>query len=130
MAVLIWVGKAFISCKQTMSAASEANHFSKPWRLQDLKPFTFQLTTRILAMRSFSRTKPTCIIEFEPGVLWPVVLDHSLRMTDTNPKPKFFNLTLPELTEAIKAHGHPGFRAQQLYRWVHALGLTDFEQMT
>ncbi len=45
-------------------------------------------------------------------------------------KPKFFNMTLPELTEAIKAHGHPGFRAQQLYRWVHALGLTDFEKMT
>jgi 23S rRNA (adenine2503-C2)-methyltransferase len=52
-------------------------------------------------------------------------------MTETPiSKPKFFSLTLPELTEAIKAHGHPGFRAQQLYRWVHALGLTDFEQMT
>ena len=45
-------------------------------------------------------------------------------------KPKFFNHTLPELTQAIKAHGKEGFRAQQLYRWVHAEGVQDFDQMT
>jgi 23S rRNA (adenine2503-C2)-methyltransferase len=43
---------------------------------------------------------------------------------------KFFNLTLDELTTAIKGQGKEGFRAQQLYRWMHALGQTDFEQMT
>jgi 23S rRNA (adenine2503-C2)-methyltransferase len=45
-------------------------------------------------------------------------------------RPKFFNHTLPELTEAIKGLGKEGFRAQQLYRWVHALGVQDFERMT
>jgi len=45
-------------------------------------------------------------------------------------KPKFFNYSLPELTEAIKGRGKEGFRAQQLYRWVHALGVTDFDQMS
>ena len=46
------------------------------------------------------------------------------------PKPKFFNFTLDELTEAIKGLGKPGFRAQQLYRWMHALGEHDFDKMT
>jgi 23S rRNA (adenine2503-C2)-methyltransferase len=45
-------------------------------------------------------------------------------------KLKFFNLTLPELTEAIKGQGKESFRAQQLYRWLHALGVHDFENMT
>jgi 23S rRNA (adenine2503-C2)-methyltransferase len=45
-------------------------------------------------------------------------------------KPKFFNLTLPELTAAIKGFGKEGFRAQQVYRWVHALGVQDFERMS
>lgn len=45
-------------------------------------------------------------------------------------KPKFFNLTLPELTEAIKGQGKEGFRAQQLFRWIHALGVQDFDCMT
>lgn len=45
-------------------------------------------------------------------------------------KPKFFSLTLPELTDAIKRHGKEGFRAQQLYRWMHALGEHDLEKMT
>lgn len=43
---------------------------------------------------------------------------------------KFFNLTLSELTEAIKGQGKESFRAQQLYRWLHALGIHDFENMT
>ncbi len=45
-------------------------------------------------------------------------------------KPKFFSLTLPELTEAIKTLGKPGFRAQQLYRWIYGQGMQDFEKMT
>ena len=44
--------------------------------------------------------------------------------------PMFFNHTLTELTAAIKGHGKEGFRAQQLYRWTHALGVCDFERMT
>ena len=42
----------------------------------------------------------------------------------------FFNHTLPELTTAIKGRGKEGFRAQQLYRWTHALGVSDFDRMT
>lgn len=45
-------------------------------------------------------------------------------------KPKFFSLTLPELTDAIKTLGKPGFRGQQLYRWIYGLGMQDFEKMT
>jgi 23S rRNA (adenine2503-C2)-methyltransferase len=45
-------------------------------------------------------------------------------------KPKIFNLTLPELTEAIKSLGKPGFRGQQLYRWIYGMGMQDFEKMT
>jgi len=45
-------------------------------------------------------------------------------------KPKFFSLTLPELTEAIKSLGKPGFRGQQLYRWIYGMGMQDFEKMT
>ncbi|MBX3022837.1 MAG: 23S rRNA (adenine(2503)-C(2))-methyltransferase RlmN [Bdellovibrionales bacterium] len=45
-------------------------------------------------------------------------------------KPKFFNHTLAELTTAIKGLGKEGFRAQQLYRWVHQLGVQDFDKMT
>jgi 23S rRNA (adenine2503-C2)-methyltransferase len=44
--------------------------------------------------------------------------------------PMFFNHTLPELTAAIKGRGKEGFRAQQLYRWTHALGVSDFDRMT
>jgi 23S rRNA (adenine2503-C2)-methyltransferase len=45
-------------------------------------------------------------------------------------KPRFFDLTLEELTEALKAQGQTGFRAQQLYRWIYTLGVSDFQQMT
>jgi 23S rRNA (adenine2503-C2)-methyltransferase len=45
-------------------------------------------------------------------------------------KPKFFSLTLPELTEAIKSLGKPGFRGQQLYRWIYGMGMQDFDKMT
>jgi 23S rRNA (adenine2503-C2)-methyltransferase len=45
-------------------------------------------------------------------------------------KQRFFDLTLEELTETIKKHGKQGFRAQQLYRWIHALNTPDFDKMT
>src|SRR5689334_2671366 len=45
-------------------------------------------------------------------------------------KLKFFNHTIAELTTAIKGRGKEGFRAQQLYRWVHQLGVQDFDKMT
>ena len=45
-------------------------------------------------------------------------------------KPNFFNFTLPQLTEALKAQGKQGFRAQQLFRWIYAQGETDFAKMT
>ncbi len=45
-------------------------------------------------------------------------------------KQRFFDLTLPELTQAVKALGKPGFRAQQLYRWIYSLQTQDFAQMT
>jgi 23S rRNA (adenine2503-C2)-methyltransferase len=45
-------------------------------------------------------------------------------------KQRFFDLTLKELAEALKAHGKQGFRSQQLFRWIYPLNTSDFEQMT
>ncbi len=45
-------------------------------------------------------------------------------------KLRFFDHTVEELAEALKGLGKPGFRSQQLFRWVYALGVSDFEQMT
>jgi 23S rRNA (adenine2503-C2)-methyltransferase len=45
-------------------------------------------------------------------------------------KSKFFSLTLPELTEAIKGLGKPGFRGQQLYRWIYGQRVQDFARMS
>lgn len=39
------------------------------------------------------------------------------------------SLTLPELTEKIKELGQPGFRAGQIYRWLHQ-GVRSYEEMT
>ena len=40
------------------------------------------------------------------------------------------NLNLAELSEWVKSLGEPAYRAQQLMRWIHQLGITDFAQMT
>lgn len=32
------------------------------------------------------------------------------------------SMTLPELSEALKAMGQPAFRARQLYTWLHRGG--------
>lgn len=45
-------------------------------------------------------------------------------------KPKFFDLSLPDLTQALKGLGKEGFRAQQLYRWVYGQNIQDFDKMT
>ncbi len=45
-------------------------------------------------------------------------------------KQRFFDLTLKELSLALKAYGKEGFRSQQLYRWIYALQTSDFDKMT
>ena len=39
------------------------------------------------------------------------------------------SMTLPELSEAVKAMGQPAFRARQLYTWLHR-GARSYEEMT
>ncbi len=39
------------------------------------------------------------------------------------------SMTLPELSEALKAMGQPAFRARQLYTWLHR-GTRSYEEMT
>jgi 23S rRNA (adenine2503-C2)-methyltransferase len=39
------------------------------------------------------------------------------------------DLTLPELEHAVVAHGESRFRAEQVFRWVHGHGVTDWAQM-
>ena len=39
------------------------------------------------------------------------------------------SMTLPELSEALKAMGQPAFRARQLYNWLHR-GARSYEEMT
>ena len=40
------------------------------------------------------------------------------------------SLTLEELTQEIKSLGEPGFRAKQLYEWMHGKMARDYEEMT
>ena len=40
------------------------------------------------------------------------------------------SLTLAELTAALKAMGQPGFRAKQIFHWVHQKLVTEFSAMT
>ena len=40
------------------------------------------------------------------------------------------SLTLEQLTAELKAMGQPGFRAKQLFHWVHQKLVTDFSAMT
>ena len=40
------------------------------------------------------------------------------------------SLTLAELTAELKALGQPGFRAKQIFHWVHQKLVTDFSAMT
>ena len=38
------------------------------------------------------------------------------------------SMTLPEITEALRAMGEPSFRGKQVFTWLHR-GVTDFDQM-
>ena len=38
-------------------------------------------------------------------------------------------MTLPEVTEAVKALGQPAFRGKQIYSWLHQ-GVRSYEEMT
>ena len=40
------------------------------------------------------------------------------------------SLTAEQLTAELKAMGQPGFRAKQIFRWVHQKLVTEFSQMT
>jgi 23S rRNA (adenine2503-C2)-methyltransferase len=40
------------------------------------------------------------------------------------------SMEVGELEAAIEALGHPRFRARQIFRWIYAKGVTDFEKMT
>ncbi len=42
----------------------------------------------------------------------------------------FYNLTLEDLEKYLVSFGKEKFRAQQLFRWVYAEGVTDFDKMT
>ena len=44
--------------------------------------------------------------------------------------PDIGSLDLNELEAALDARGHPRFHARQIYAWIYAKGVTDFEQMT
>ncbi len=39
-------------------------------------------------------------------------------------------MDLEELEAALQAGGHPAFHARQIYSWIYARGVIDFEQMT
>ena len=40
------------------------------------------------------------------------------------------SLTLAELSAELKALGQPGFRAKQIFHWVHQKLVTEFSAMT
>ena len=49
---------------------------------------------------------------------------------ETGSKPLIYDLTLPELTNAITSWGEPGYRARQVWHWIyHGLAQT-FGEMT
>ena len=45
-------------------------------------------------------------------------------------RPDFGSLELAELEAALEARGHPRFHARQIFAWIYAKGVTDFEKMT
>ena len=40
------------------------------------------------------------------------------------------SMDLAELEAALEGRGHPRFHARQIFSWIHARGVTDFERMT
>ena len=45
-------------------------------------------------------------------------------------KTDILSMTLPELTIDMEAFGLPKYRAGQIYRWLHKVGVVDFSEMT
>ena len=52
------------------------------------------------------------------------------RRTQWNKKRCISSFTLAELTAELKAMGQPGFRAKQIFHWVHQKLVTEFSAMT
>jgi 23S rRNA (adenine2503-C2)-methyltransferase len=46
------------------------------------------------------------------------------------PRTDLRGLSRPELREFVAAQGQPAYRADQLFRWIHRIGLADFEAMS
>ncbi len=67
------------------------------------------------------KTRPTCCEKTMPNV--PNELA-------PGPRPDFGSMDLAELEAALAARGHPRFHARQIYAWIYAKGVTDFEKMT
>jgi 23S rRNA (adenine2503-C2)-methyltransferase len=44
--------------------------------------------------------------------------------------PDLAAMDLAEMEDALQRRGHPRFHARQIYSWMYAKGVTDFEQMT
>jgi 23S rRNA (adenine2503-C2)-methyltransferase len=45
-------------------------------------------------------------------------------------RPDFGAMDLAEMEAALELHGQPRYHARQIYSWIYAKGVTDFEQMT
>jgi 23S rRNA (adenine2503-C2)-methyltransferase len=45
-------------------------------------------------------------------------------------RPDLAAMDLDELQAAFEARGHPRYHARQVYSWIYAKGVTDFDQMT
>ena len=45
-------------------------------------------------------------------------------------KPELLSFTLEELREAVLSLSEPGFRAKQIYSWLHQKGAVSFDEMT
>jgi len=45
-------------------------------------------------------------------------------------RPDLASMDLAELEAALEARGHPRFHARQIFSWLYAKGITDFEKMT
>src|SRR3989337_4367195 len=45
-------------------------------------------------------------------------------------RPDFGSMDLAELEAALEARGYPRFHARQIFAWIYAKGVTDFDKMT
>ncbi|HEX6639753.1 MAG TPA: 23S rRNA (adenine(2503)-C(2))-methyltransferase RlmN [Thermoanaerobaculia bacterium] len=45
-------------------------------------------------------------------------------------RPDLGSMELAELEAALEARAHPRFHARQIFSWIHAKGVTDFDKMT